>query len=82
MSHGSTGSRPQAAEGVVRPSALAPSFEWLINPVRKKVFFTDIWEKKPLTVCRKQRNYFESLFSLDEADRVLTLVGRRFLTSP
>jgi ribosomal protein L16 Arg81 hydroxylase len=78
MSHGSTGSKSQAAEGVVRPSALAPSLEWLISPVSKKSFFHNTWEKKPLVVSRKQRNYFESLFSLDEADRVLTTLDRRY----
>ena len=78
MSHGSTGSRPQAAEGVVRPSALATSLEWLISPVGKESFFQDYWEKKPLVVNREQRNYFESLFSLDEADRVLTTLDRRY----
>src|SRR2546427_13199629 len=78
MSHGSTGSRSQAAEGVVRPSALATSFEWLISPVGKQSFFQDYWEKKPLVVSREQRHYFESLFSLDEADRVLTTLDRRY----
>ncbi len=75
MSHGSTGSRSQAAEGVVRPSALATSLEWLISPVGKESFFQDYWEKKPLVVNREQRKYFESLFSLDEAIVVI-------LTSP
>src|SRR5438046_1787131 len=78
MSHGPTGSRSQAAEGSVRPSALATSLEWLISPVNKKCFFQDYWEKKPLVVNRKQRNYFETLFSLDEADRVLTTLDRRY----
>jgi len=78
MSHGSTGSRSQAAEGLVRPSALATSLEWLISPVNKKCFFQDYWEKKPLVVNRKRRNYFETLFSLDEADRVLTTLDRRY----
>ncbi|PYV07421.1 MAG: hypothetical protein DMG26_00140, partial [Acidobacteria bacterium] len=78
MSHGSTGSRPQAAEGVVCPSALATSLEWLISPVGKQSFFQDYWEKKPLVVSREQRHYFESLFSLDEADRVLTTLDRRY----
>ncbi len=58
--------------------ALASSLEWLISPVSKKHFFQDYWEKKPLVVGRKQRNYFESLFSLDEVDRVLTTLDRRY----
>ena len=63
---------------MVGPSALATSLEWLISPVGKESFFQDYWEKKPLVVNREQRHYFESLFSLDEADRVLTTLNRRY----
>lgn len=59
-------------------SALATSLEWLISPVSKKSFFQDFWEKKPLVVSHAQRHYFEPLFSLDEADRVLTTLDRRY----
>ncbi len=48
-----------------------PSLEWLIEPVSKELFFNDYWEKRPLVVRREQPNYFASLLSLDEVDRVI-----------
>src|SRR5260370_1281114 len=59
-------------------SGVAPSLEWLINPVNKEVFFESYWEKQPLVVKRNQRDYFNSLLSLDEVDRALTTLDRRY----
>ncbi|MGH9584241.1 MAG: cupin domain-containing protein, partial [Bryobacteraceae bacterium] len=55
-----------------------PSLEWLIHPVGKEAFFSDYWEKKPLVIERNQPNYFNSLLSLDEVDRVITTLDRRY----
>ena len=67
---------PQAVEGVVCASNL--SLQWLISPFSKQVFFEEYWEKQPLVVKRNQPNYFRSLLSLDEVDRVLTTLDLRY----
>lgn len=56
----------------------APSLEWLIDPTGKEDFLRDYWERRPLVVRRDQPEYFASLLSLDEVDRVLTTSGRRY----
>jgi hypothetical protein len=60
-----------------RPS-LTPSLEWLINPVTSGEFFQKYWEKRPLVIRRNQSVYFGSLLSLEEVDRVLTTLDRRY----
>jgi ribosomal protein L16 Arg81 hydroxylase len=72
------GSSSRAADELARSSASKLSIEWLLDPTSKKVFFQDYWEKQPLVVKRRQPNYFSSLFSLDEVDRVLTTLDRRY----
>ncbi|PYV25589.1 MAG: hypothetical protein DMG24_08925 [Acidobacteria bacterium] len=72
------GSSSESGEKFVRPPGAAPSLEWLLGPISKKVFFEDYWEKKPLVVRRSKPNYFSSLLSLDEVDRVLTTLDRRY----
>jgi ribosomal protein L16 Arg81 hydroxylase len=64
------------AEGVV--CASNPSLQWLISPFSKQVFFDEYWEKQPLVAKRNQPNYFCSLLSLDEVDRVLTTLDLRY----
>jgi ribosomal protein L16 Arg81 hydroxylase len=54
------------------------SLDWLISPVSKKEFFEQYWEKRPLVVRRQQRYYFDRLLSLEEVDRVLTTLDRRY----
>lgn len=54
------------------------SFEWLLSPLSKEEFFADYWEKKPLVIKRSQPDYFTSLLSLDEVDRVITTLDRRY----
>jgi ribosomal protein L16 Arg81 hydroxylase len=41
-------------------------------------FFADYWEKRPLVVSRQQPEYFSSLLSLNEIDRVITTLDRRY----
>lgn len=79
-------SRPSSAAGsnaeLEKPAgedgAVEPSIEWLINPVEKKRFFQDYWEKQPLVIQRGRPLYLSSLLSLDEVDRVLTTLDRRY----
>lgn len=54
------------------------SLEWMIRPVSKQVFFEEYWEKQPLVVKHADPNYFRSLLSLDEVDRVITTLGLRY----
>ncbi|MGH9731298.1 MAG: cupin domain-containing protein [Candidatus Acidiferrales bacterium] len=60
------------------PPETRPSLEWLINPVSREAFFESYWEKQTLVVKRNQPDYFKSLLSLDEVDRVLTTLDRRY----
>lgn len=53
-----------------------PSLDWLIQPVSKKAFFEEYFEKQPLVVKRGQTDYFKELLSLDEIDRVITTLDR------
>lgn len=53
-------------------------FEWLLSPLSKEEFFADYREKKPLVIKRGQPDYFSSLLSLDEVDRVITTLDRRY----
>lgn len=55
-----------------------PSLDWLISPVTKQQYFKDYWEKRPLVVGRNDPDYFSSLLSLDEIDRVITTLDRRY----
>src|SRR5579864_2374601 len=64
-------------ERVFSPGA-RPSLEWLIHPVSRETFFESYWEKQTLVVKRNQPDYFKPLFSLDEVDRVLTTLDRRY----
>lgn len=60
------------------PSEPHYSLEWLIHPTGKQQFFETYWEKRPLVVNRNQPDYFGSLLSLDEVDRVLTTLDRKY----
>ncbi|XP_070576799.1 ribosomal oxygenase 1-like [Ptychodera flava] len=46
-------------------------FEWMINPVKPKVFFSKLWENKPLLVKRHLPSYNNGWFSTEELDRIL-----------
>lgn len=55
-----------------------PSLDWLIDPTSKQQFFQEYWEARPLVVKRRQQDYFASLLSLDEVDRALTTLDRKY----
>jgi ribosomal protein L16 Arg81 hydroxylase len=59
-------------------SDLTPSLEWLIRPITTGEFFEQYWEKQPLVVQRDRPDYFGSLLSVDEVDRVITTLDRRY----
>lgn len=50
----------------------------MISPVTEDEYFKQYWEAKPLVVKRNQPGYFSSLLSLEEADRVITTLDRRY----
>jgi ribosomal protein L16 Arg81 hydroxylase len=56
------------------------SLEWIISPVSKREFFEQYWEKQPLVVKRSHPDYFGSLLSLEEVDRVITTLDLRYPT--
>src|ERR1039457_6833793 len=55
-----------------------PSLEWLINPISPDQFFENYWEKRTLVVRRNQPGYFHGLLTLDEVDRVIPTLDRRY----
>ena len=70
----------QGREESLSHSQSGRSLEWMISPVGKQVFSEEYWEKQPLIVKRLNRDYFGSLLSLDEVDRVITTLGLRYPT--
>lgn len=78
MSSPKPGFSSRASEENVFSPETRPSLEWLIDPVSAQTFFEDYWEKQTLVVKHNQPNYFHSLLSLDEVDRVLTTLDRRY----
>jgi len=55
-----------------------PTLEWLIQPITTERFFEENWEKKPLVVQRECAEYYRSLLTLDEVDRVLATLDLRY----
>lgn len=51
------------------------SLDRLIEPVSVETFFREYWESKPLLVQRGRPDYFASLLSSAEVDRVITTLG-------
>jgi hypothetical protein len=45
---------------------------WLIDPIDPQRFRRQYWEKQPLLVSRRRRDYYESLLSLAEVDAMLS----------
>lgn len=52
--------------------------ERIVAPTARAVFFATHWERQPLLVSRHQPDYFASLLSLDEIDRVTTTLNLRY----
>ncbi len=55
-----------------------PSLDWLINPISKDEYVREYWEKRPLVVRRAEPDYFSSLLSFEDVDRVITTLDRRY----
>lgn len=68
----------ETEKGPARNPGEGPSLRWLISPVEKQRFFKEYWEIRPLVIHRRQPDYFSSLVSLDEVDRALTTLDRRY----
>lgn len=56
----------------------APSLDWLISPTGRDAFFAGYFEQRTLVVNRRRPDYFKSLLTLDDIDRVLTTLDRRY----
>src|SRR4051812_37942188 len=46
--------------------------DWLLQSTKLEVFFTDYWEKRPLTLFRGDEGYFRHLLSLEDMDHILS----------
>ena len=53
------------------------ALEWLIHPIPTERFFQENWERKPLVIQREYAEYYRSLLTLDEIDRVLATLDLR-----
>jgi ribosomal protein L16 Arg81 hydroxylase len=74
---------PPPARQVVDPietlsERARPPLEWTIHPITRERFFQEFWETKPLVIRRECTEYYRSLLSLDEIDRVLTTLDLRY----
>ncbi len=78
MPHPAFFSNSRVNERGALPVGIQPSLEWLIDPTDKQLFFESYWEKQPLIVNRNQPDYFSPLLTLDEIDRVITTLDRRY----
>ncbi|KAK7083514.1 hypothetical protein SK128_014647, partial [Halocaridina rubra] len=47
------------------------TFKWIIHPHKESDFFSQYWEKKPLLVKRKKKDYYKGLFSTVDFDKIL-----------
>jgi ribosomal protein L16 Arg81 hydroxylase len=54
------------------------SLAWLIDPLSPKEFFEKYWEQRPLVVTRRLPDYFSSLITLEEVDRIITTLDRGY----
>ena len=52
--------------------------EWLLQPTDLEAFFTDTWEKRPLTLFRGDEAYFRPLLSLEDMDHILSSHDLRY----
>lgn len=54
------------------------TLEWIIDPLSATQFFDSHWEQRALIANRGRPDYYGTLLSLDEIDRVLTTLDRRY----
>jgi ribosomal protein L16 Arg81 hydroxylase len=78
MPHPAYRSNSHINEGSASLLRFEPSLEWLIRPAGKKLFFEEYWEKRVLVVNRNQPDYFSQLLTLNDVDRAITTLGRRY----
>lgn len=52
--------------------------EWLIAPVTPSQFFSDVWQKKPCFIKRRQSKYNQIWFSTKEFDKILRTQNIQF----
>ena len=44
----------------------------IIYPIKPATFFRTYWERKPLIINRRNRNYYRDLLTLEDIDQVIT----------
>jgi len=61
-----------------RPTETQGSLEWLLQPIVLADFFDRYWERAPLIVRHHAPDYFQSVFSFGEIDRIISTLDLRF----
>jgi hypothetical protein len=66
--------RKAAANGTRRFATRGTDFrlEQVIAPIGPAAFFRTYWEKKPLVINRRKRDYYGELLTLEDIDQVIT----------
>lgn len=57
-----------------RPALNKSMLAWLIEPVKVSDFFAEYFERQPLIVARNNPDYFAELLTLEDVDRILTVL--------
>jgi ribosomal protein L16 Arg81 hydroxylase len=73
-----SGNDAQPESGPRAASDAASMLQWIIHPFSTRQFLTDHWEQRACIARRGHPDYFAALLSLDEIDRVLTTLDRRY----
>ena len=56
---------------------MAPSFEWLIDPIAPPAFFAEFYEREPLLIARQEPEKWAPLLSLEAIDHYLATATPR-----
>jgi ribosomal protein L16 Arg81 hydroxylase len=56
---------------IKKTAAELSAFSDLVNPITDDHFLEQYWEQKPLILNRKNPDYYQSLFTIDQVDQVL-----------
>ena len=49
-----------------------PDLKWLLHPVDPEGFLLDHWEKRPRVITRSNRDYYDSILTLQDVDNILS----------
>ncbi len=61
----------------IRPCSAYYDLSQLISPISADTFFAEYYEQKPMVVQRKDRSWYQDLFTLADLDRALMVTNHR-----